>query len=391
MVDTTDTRKLIDIISQSSGLGALSSSYAELLSGFNHRSLGSPVPINAEHAGITFFTRPNMNLSGDNLIVDRMLTPLLTQNPMTLQRAIRAMLDPVSNVFNDAPTRPHITSPLFDETTAFIPLLTNGLKSLSGWPDIALDTHTSKEGVLRENWSMVDGTHKTFSTFDLQASFRNYGGDPISLLLAVWVVYMSCIYRGSMVPYMKSIVTNRVDYHSRIFRFTLDPTSRTRIQKWSSTTGVFPVGVPFGASMNFNDSDPYTKDNAEEVSINFRCHGAEYMDPILFEEFNETVQMFNPNMVDGIRQTTYQKVPYQFLKLFNYRGHPFVDVRNQELEWWVENDAYQARQTNFASLKQLAVAPTANSKAPTETGSVVDSFDGFANAASNIFNGPAAT
>jgi hypothetical protein len=260
---TTSNSSLLDIISQSSGLGTLSASYADLLSGFNHRSLGSAIPIHKEGAGIVFFTRPNLNLSYDNLAQDRMLTPLLTNNQLTYQRAIRAMLDPEGNLFNSARG---ITTPLFDAKNAFMPLLTNGLISLNGWPDISLDTYTSKEGRLRENWSMVDGTSKNYTTFDLQASFRNYSGDPITLLFAVWATYMDHVHTDIMTPYLKSIVMNRVDYQTRIFRFTLDP-SRTYIQKYASTTGVFPIGVPIGAAMNFDAENPFSHDNAEQVQV----------------------------------------------------------------------------------------------------------------------------
>lgn len=358
--DFINTRQILDIVAQTSGLGTLSSNYAELLSGFNHRSIASIVPINTENSGITFFTRPNLNLSGDNLAQERLLTPLLTNNVMTYQRVIRAMLDPVGNVFDQTHTR-KITTPLFDEKQAFMPLLTNGLKSLTGWPDIAMDTFTSKEGLLRENWAMADGTHKTYTVFDLNATFRNYGGDPISLLLTVWLVYMSSIHREAMVPYLKSIVLNRVDYQTRIYRFTLDP-SRTRIQKWASAMGCFPTGVPIGSAINFSDQDPYTSDNATDVSTSFKAQGAEYMDPIILNEFNETVTLFNPGMDEDLRAGTYQKIPYEFLKLFNYQGYPYINILTNELEWWVAKDLYTQRQTNVAGLKPAQ--PTA-SQTPT--------------------------
>lgn len=357
---TTDIRKVIDFVSQTTGIGTLSSSYYDLLSGFNHRSVGSPIPVNVDQQGITFFTRPNMNLSGDNLVVDRVLTPLLTNNPMTYQRVIRAMLDPLGNVFDTLNDR-KITTPLFDHRQAFMPLLTNGLKSLSGWPDIALDTYTSKEGVLRENLTLMDGTHRTYSSFDLSATFRNYGGDPITLLLLIWAVYMSLIHRGDMTPYLRSVVTNRVDYHTRIFRFTMDP-SRTRIQKWGSAMGCFPVGVPIGASLNFSDNQPYLSENAEEVSVSFKAQGAEYMDPILFAEFNDLVGLFNPGMIDsddkggdGVRTQAYTKVDYQYLRLFNYRGFPHINERTSELEWWVDNAVYNDRKSSLDALQKAGV------------------------------------
>lgn len=354
-------RSVIDVISQMSGYGDVSASFAELLSGFNHRSIGIPLPVSVDEAGITFFTRPNFNLSYDNLAIDRVLTPLLTDNKYTYQRIIRTMLDPVGSGVNlyDQPGR-GIDTPLFDSKNAFMPLLTNNLLSLTGWPDIAIDTYTSHEGILRENWSMVDGTSKTYTAQDLNATFRNVGGDPITLLLFVWATYMDHIHRGTMVPYLQSIVTNRVDYHTRMFRFTLDP-SRMRIQKWASATGCFPIGVPLGASMNFSADNTYVQENADAISTTFRAQVIEYLDPIHFNEFNETVQMFNPEMADDVRDSYYTKIPYQYLRMFNYKGYPRVNVLTNELEWWMNTAEYEQMLANYTAMTQPMPIVTTNS------------------------------
>jgi hypothetical protein len=375
-----NTSLLLDVISQASGYGTQSQSYADLLSGFNHRSLGAPIPIHAEHSGITFFTRPNMNLSYDNLATDRILTPLLTDNEYTYQRVIRSMMDPIGaglNLYYNVGRS--ITTPLFDPKCAFMPLLSNNLLNLSGWPDIALDTYTSHEGRLRENWSYMDGTSKTYTVTDLNATFRNVGGDPITLLLMLWATYMDHIHDGTMVPYLQSIMTNRVDYHTRIFRFTLDPT-RTRIQKWSSAIGCFPVGVPIGAAMNYTSDNTYTQENSDAVATTFRAQIIEYLDPILFNEFNETVIMFNPEMADDVREQNYTKVPYQYLQLFNYQGYPHINVLTNELEWWVATATYQNRVQNFTT---LTTAPTPTIATSTASQPVLASGVTSATAVSN--------
>jgi hypothetical protein len=354
----------IDLITQMQGLGTNSSSFAELLTGFNHRSVGAPLPIHAEGTGITFFTRPNFNLSYDNLAIDRVLSPLLTDNQFTYQRVIRAILDPIGSGVQlyDTPAR-NITSPLFDSKCAFIPLLSNTLTGLSGWPDQAMDTYTSHEGILRENWAQADGNSKTLSVTDLNATFRNVGGDPITLLLFVWLTYMDHIHRGTMTPYLRSILTNRIDYQTRIFRFTLDPTRR-RIQKWASATGCFPVANPIGAAFNFTSDNAYTQDNAESISTTFKAQCIEYFDPIHFVEFNETVAMFNPNMSDANRASYYTMVPYQFLQLFNWApAYPHINVVTQELEWWVDTSFYNSRVANYNTLMTSPTPPIAASTA----------------------------
>lgn len=342
--------QITDVLSQMNGLGTRSESFAEFLTGFNHRSIGAPLPVHAEGSGITFFTRPNFNLSYDNLSVDRVLTPLLTDNLYTYQRVIRAILDPIGSGVQlyDTPAR-NITSPLFDSQSAFIPMFTNALTGLTGWPDQAMDIYTSHEGILRETWVYADGHSKTFTATDLNATFRNVGGDPITLLLFVWLTYMDHIHRGTMTPYLRSILTNRIDYQTRIFRFTLDPT-RTRIQKWASATGCFPVANPVGAAFNFSSDNAYTQENADSISTTFKAQCIEYFDPIIFNEFNETVEMFNPLMGDATRAQNYTKIPYQNLQMFNWaRGYPHINVLTNELEWWVDTATFQARVANHTA------------------------------------------
>lgn len=350
--DVATIRSDLDLVTRSSGLGSRSSSYADILSGFNHRSTGLTVPINTDHQGITFFTRPKMNLSSDNCAASRILTLLNTDAEASLQRVIRVMMDPYRNLF--APNN-RLTSPIWDSKQAFMPILSNLLISLVGWPDIAMDYYQSKEGRLRENYVIVDGTSETNSAFTLNGAFRNIGGDPITLLSIVWAKYVDMIHKGIMTPYMESIVTNRIDYQTRIFRFVLDP-SRNYIQKWASAVGCVPVGIPSAAAINYSNDTPYSHDNAEQVALAFSCQGAEFYDPILFYEFNETVQMFNPAMGDELRESTYTKVPYQYLSLFNYEGYPRVNTTTQQLEWWVDSNALTSRVNDWSSMSSRASA-----------------------------------
>src|SRR5574343_207797 len=87
---TTSFSEAIDIISRLSGLGSLSDAYQQMLKGINHRGLGNPIRTNRDNSGIVLFTRPDCNLTYDNIALCRLMTPLLTDNEYTLQRYIRA-------------------------------------------------------------------------------------------------------------------------------------------------------------------------------------------------------------------------------------------------------------------------------------------------------------
>tara|TARA_B100000700_G_scaffold288181_1_gene344443 strand:- start:5806 stop:6834 length:1029 start_codon:yes stop_codon:yes gene_type:complete len=327
-------RETINLISKGSGLGNLSATATNVHKGINHRGVGNPVTQNTDNHGLTFFTRPRLNLSYDNLSASRILAPLLTQSELTQQRLIRVLLDP------DGTKSPRsVKAPgLVDERSAFIPMLTNNLLSISGWPDVDVDTYTSQEGIAKESWSMIDDIPRNYGTYSLTANFRNIIGDPISALFYAWTHYAMAVGRGELVPYPEMIVENEIDYMTRIYRLVLDPT-RTYVQKIANCGAAFPTAVPMGAAFNYSADSPLANDN-EQISIPFQCIGVEYNDPISIQEFNATVAYFNPEMGDATREQLFTKLTKSELSLFNYQGYPRI-AEDNELEWWVAKDTYQ--------------------------------------------------
>lgn len=328
----------VDFISRLSGYGELTRAQSNNLFGINHRGAQSPVPTNTDHYGLTFFTRPRLNLSYDNLIANRVFSTLAASNDTnrdsgTLPKAIRCLLDSTLG-------QRDITSPLVDDKLAFIPMLTNNLISISGWPDIAVDTYTSKEGIYKEAYSMVDGTAEIFNTYELTATFRNIAGDPISLLFTIWVLYEALVYNGEMTPYPDAIIQNEIDYQTRIYRLVLDPQMKF-VQKIGACGAAFPMASPLGASFNFTHDTPYIRDN-DQISIPFRAIGANYLDPILIKEFNQVVTEFNPGMKDSGRSLYYAKLRDNEYRYFNYSGYPRINPTTYELEWWVDKNDYAA-------------------------------------------------
>lgn len=344
-------------ISRSVGRGDISQAALNTLYGINHRGYGNPVPNNKDNVGLTFFTRPNLNLTYDNISPMRVLTPLLDGNGggvNTLQRAIRMLLDPYlgSPAKFDDPTLGGsgipMACPLIDQDSAFIPLLSNNLISLSGWPDVGVETFTSTPGLFQESWSMVDSHSRFFETFELNATFKNIEGDPISLLFFVWLHYMSSVYQGVMVPYPENIVERRIDYQTRIYRLILDH-KRQYVQKIACCGAAFPLNSPLGNAFNFTNEGVYIGDN-DQLNIRFKAMGADYNDPIIISEFNAVVAIFNGKMKGKAsdRERYYRKVSTDELDYFNYRGYPYIDQETHELEWWVPKELYAEYENRFS-------------------------------------------
>lgn len=324
----------LEKITRYAGRGGHQSALAANYYGFNHRNIGAPLPKNTDTFGYTFFTRPRLRLSYDNLISDRTFALLNSKDKHSVHRWVRATLDPVQRSSTDN------TSPLVDANQAFIPILTNSLLSLSGWPDITVDTYTSPQGLRKEEWSMADGFSKYHSSFSLSAEFKNTINTPITELFHYWTQYQLMVHEGLMHPHFESTVENEIDYQTRIYRLTMDA-SRTYVTDIAATGIAFPLASNLSSKFDFSRDSIYN-DNTDTVSIPFQCTGAIYKDPILMSEFNLTVQTFNMHMHDSLRGRLFIMLRPNEVNLFNHFGYPRIDLETGRLEWWVYKTDYDA-------------------------------------------------
>lgn len=327
----TKVNTSINDVFKSTPVGPLDSSIGDAFFGINHRQTPTPVPINKDSYGLTFFTRPQLNLTMENARAFRPFIPLLTREPASIQRIIRSYLDPRLYLEN-------VTCPFVDPKLVFLPILTNHLTQMSGWPDTSLDSYTSKKGAHKEEFSMVDSATDFFSVFDLTTSFRNMVADPITLLFQTWVTYQSCVFQGIMLPYPDFIVKNEIDYNTRIYRLVLD-SNRTYVQKIACTGAAYPSSVPMAKAFDFQTDTPLNASN-NEIQIQFKCMGVRYNDDLIVHEFNKAVGIFNISMRKDYIGSQMRKIPYSALQVFNGKGYPRINPNTYELEWYVTKQDY---------------------------------------------------
>lgn len=334
----------IDDIFRSSSTGSTQFAVGNNFYGINHRQLAPAIASNRDHYGLTLFVRPQLNLSTNNIRNVRTLTPLLTKDPNAIQTIVRCLLDPRLQSGGALSSN----CPFVDPRQAFIPILTNNLKSISGWPDIILPTTSSHPGAYQEEHSMVDGISINYGSFDLTAAYRNTRGDPIMMLFYTWVHYMAYVFEGLLIPYPDFIVENEIDYNTRIYRLVLDQT-KTKVQKIAACGAAFPTSLPIGSFFDYSSDKPYN-DNNSDINMTFKCNGALYQDDILVYEFNKTTAIFNPDMDDSTGRTSMTLVPVELLKLFNNRGYPRINPDTYTLEWWVPKDLFNRKLASFNGL-----------------------------------------
>jgi hypothetical protein len=318
-------------------IGLPSTAIGTVFRGINHRQTPAPIPINKDQYGLIFFTRPQLNLSRENITTERFLGPLLTTQEASIQRIVRMYLDPRLGIVN-----PPLTSPFVDNKNAFMPLLTNHCISCTGWPDVLLDTYTSQPGTYREVYSQVDGIFKNYTAYDITATFRNMSGDPVTLLMLIWTFYAAAVFEGTLVPYPDFLVKNEVDYNTRIYRLVLDQNKRF-VQKIACTGASYPINVPVGPAYNFEIENPINEAN-KEITIQFKSIGARYMDDLIVHDFNKVVGIFNPDMrlEDMTKSTVMKGIPHTDLQYFNNKGYPYIHPDTKELQWYIHKDEYEA-------------------------------------------------
>jgi len=329
--------ELIEKVSRGTAIGSVESAITKAWYGINHRRTPQKLPRYKDTNNLVFMTRPRLNLSDGNIRANRLLARLETGINDSVANAIRCLLDP-SLQKNPARGQPIIKCNVVDENQAFIPIITNTIESLSGFPNLTAFTYTSPEGMYKESLSMVDGPSKNRTTYDIQLSFRNIVGDPVTTLFEIWGHYMALVFDATIVPYPSFISKFEIDYNSRLWSINLDPTL-TYVTRIGSSI-VFPLDSPNGVASNFERDRIFTSAN-ETISISLRAHGYETNDPILVEEFNRCVESMHGSRFDArSRYNYFSQVPKFLLGYFNNIGYPYIDPTTYELSWWVRRQTF---------------------------------------------------
>lgn len=327
--------------------------------GLNNLSAGDRIQgFNKDKMGYVFFTRPQLNLSDNNILYDQ--TGIIRNlkvsenNYDTIQNAVRCYLDPrlMTSMGNGGY---RLQCNLINNENAFLSVLSNSCISLSGWPDKVTPTFESTEGARGEVHSMIDGVRDYYQSFDLDATFMNYEDSCIHMLFNVWEEYGCQVFEGTMYPYIDYLVNHEIDYNTRIYRFVMDNTD-TYIKQFFTCGAAYPITT---SESRFADYDSTKHFNTiKDINVRFRCVGAEYNRPVSLLEFNMTVAAFNPSIMECIKskQKPYEKnnfglikVTNEYRKIFNYKAIPYINLDTNELCWIID----QSDPTVKEILKQL--------------------------------------
>lgn len=313
------------------GVMDLRRKFTNALYGFNEQKINI-IPEDLKlNSGYTFFTRPMLDLRDKNIRNNRAMSDLMDTGEKSINRYIRCTLDPRLMY------KPSlgIKSLLMDNKQCFIPLLTNTLKNISGGQDRAVPIFASKEGVRKEQYIMVDGTHEMNSAYEINVTFKAFAGNIVAKLFRYWCMSSTYYFEGMMDTYNDLKLAGELGYTTRIYRLVMDSTL-TRVESIMYTGYSIPMSFPDGQLWDYNSEIPFSE-STKEVQIVFKSSGFEVDDPMAIAQFNEHTAITNPDyarMVDGL-DSGLVRVPKSLLGLYRFRTYPYINPDTRELEWYI--------------------------------------------------------
>lgn len=348
----------------------------------------NPLPPNNENVGLTFITRPKLNLSTTSIRQNEILATLDTLDNTTMPFAIRCMLD--TNFSNNGVAK-NISKlcPWFDSDVPYMNILSNNLLQINGWPDFSLQTAASEDGFFSENQTIARGSDFLNQTYDLSLNFRDIDGGPVIALFYYWVMWIALLCRGDVTRYTEDTLTRRISYSCSIYRFTLDP-SKQYIRSWSKATGCFPKDVPFGEKFNITDRTHFIT-ALQDFSIPFVANHIEYMNPRSLKDFNKIMDVFGgPMFKPGGKELRDDRIPMNNIAENNFKGIPYIDLaggKNTLLWLGDQNEVANTAEQSMIELKNKIDAEVKrfqNSSSSTDNISVPKSNSTLSNPYGNV-------
>lgn len=319
--------KLHEMIYRSTG-NSKYNIYSNYLSGID-KTKNTTIESDVSRQGYVFIGRPVLNLRDSSLKQDRILSLINSLSSNTLSFGIRCWLDPIFSQRNKIATIIK-GSNLIDDSLPFIPVLSNTLKTMSGWPDPVLNTESTEGGFFSENLTFAKGFDELRKSVTFNLSFRDLQGSPVLSLFTIWFRFIHLVTRGIVLAYNKYIEERKICYSCSIYRFVLDTSGRF-IKYWGKATGCFPISYPMGGYLNYDIANPISN-FGNNITIPFTVNMPEMMDPIILSDFNMWVKRFCSD-VESMDILTQDEQVHN-----NFKGIPYIDTKSgtNELQWRID-------------------------------------------------------
>lgn len=303
------------------------------------------MPLADNTIGLSLVTRPQLNLTDDNISRSEKLVSLFGAGQYSVGAYVRGMLD-------ERWATAH--SPIYlNNKIPFITCLTEYLKTSSGFEDLQIQIDTSEPGIRGQVYQRVSSKLEDNSVFSMNQSYYNPKPSVIQALFQVWEDYISEVTSGDrqVSPRDWYLMSNRIDYDCRIYHLIMNKDSEY-LEHIFATVQSIPVTYPAGSIANIDNTQSTLRgEGQDDFSVQFSSAAMRHDEWGLIQSFNEHSFLYNPLIKPETRNSYYRELKSSEYTSYNYGAYPLLLPRTAEvkgegsltalrtgikLTWWVE-------------------------------------------------------
>ncbi|UQT02834.1 putative virion structural protein [Serratia phage vB_SmaM-Yubaba] len=306
------------------------------------------MPLADNTIGLALVTRPQLNLTDDNISRSEKLVSLYGAGQYSMSGYIRGMLDE-----RWAASNPNVA---LDNKMPFITCLTEYLKTSTGFGDLQLQIDTSDPGLRQQVYQRVSSKLEDNSAFTINQTYFNPKPSVIQGLFQIWEDYISEVVSGDrqVSPRDWYLLANRIDYDCRIYHLIMNKDTEY-LEHIFATVQSIPVTYPAGSIADIdNTTNTLRGEGQDDFTIQFASVGMRFDEWGLIQSFNEHSFMYNPRLRPEMRNTYYRELNAKEYIPYNYGAYPLLLPRQGEvkgeggrtslrtgikLTWWVPKTA----------------------------------------------------
>lgn len=350
-LNSGDVDAIKDFAFSSDGLPGYTSPLVNMMRGFKILGQGPQMaPVSDDTIGLSFISRPIINLSDDNCSRHPQLANLYKPAKNSPQMYIKCLLDKVEGDRNSCE--------LLDNKMGWMVLLTNLLKRSDGFGDLDLETTTTDGGFRGEVHQQINGILDENGQYSLRQTYFNVKSGIIKDIFSAWLRYIYEVKVGDngIEPYPEADYQNYTDFDCRVYHIFMNKNLRT-ISNMYMTVQSIPTTLATGAIAAIdNETTNRRGEGQDEVTINYSSVGMRFDSWEVADGFNGTTMFFNPDMNPVNRANKYVKLEHsEYLELQYEKCYPWINISTMELEWWMDKTLYTTLKNSSKAGKIPAV------------------------------------
>lgn len=293
------------------------------------------MPLSDNTIGLPFVTRPQLNLTDDNISRSEKLVSLYGAGQNSIGAYIRGMLDERWAASN--------AGKILDNRMPFIVPLTTFIKTSTGFSDLQLSIETSEPGLRSQVYQRVASKLEENGVFSINQTYYNPKPSVIQALFQYWEDYISEVVSGDrqVTPRDWYLMGNRIDYDCRIYHLIMNKDAMF-LEHIFATVQSIPTTYPAGAIASIDTTQNTLRgEGQDDFTIQFSSAGQRQDEFGLIQSFNEHSFLYNPGIMPNVRNNNFRELSTEEYMAYSGGAYPLLLPRSEKgrngikLTWWV--------------------------------------------------------